>query len=268
MRSAAASTPGRKSALGSSLLPVACLVAGLCASAALADILAELPAEPAALDALLEGLAPERREAALSDLIERLRGVEDEAGFNRAAAGWIEDLKQPVPPQATLLEVMTQSRIVEVGNPEDPVVYMLTDPLCMPCGRALEDAIRQVEAGAISLRIVLAPLTSADSHGVIAGILAQQDPLEALLAIGDAETAIPFSPYAYLDGASQEALAFNRAIATSGAIEQIPLFARATGRDESYALSLASLAGASGGEGTEGTDAADGAEAVAGPMAE
>lgn len=193
---------------------------------------------PAAVDSVLQSLDPEQRDAALSDLIERMRGVQDEAGFNKAAAAWIDGLGVSGEAQSTLLQVMVDARIVEAGAPEHRAVYMLTDPLCLPCGTALQEAMALVEAGEISLRIVLAPMVSDDSHGVIAGILAQEDPLKALLEIGNTEAPVPFAPYAYLDADSQEALAFNRAIATSGAIEEIPLFAWETDGAEVYSVGL------------------------------
>lgn len=201
----------------------------------------ELPLHPP-VEGLLDGMEPEQREAALADLIERMRNAKDEASFNKAASEWIEGLAGSPEEETSLLQAMQQARAIDLGEPGAQLVYMLTDPLCLPCGVALKQAAELAEQGEISLKLVLAPLVSEDSHGVIAGILAQEDPLKAILALGDEDAAIPFAPYAYLDAESQEALAFNRAIAASGAIEQIPLFAWEAGGAENYAVSLEGFA--------------------------
>lgn len=204
----------------------------------------ELPLHPP-VEGLLDGMEPEQREAALADLIERMRDAKDEASFNKAASEWIEGLAGSPEEETSLLQAMQQAQAIDLGDPGAQLVYMLTDPLCLPCGVALKQAAELAERGEISLKLVLAPMVSEDSHGVIAGILAQEDPLKAILALGDEDAAIPFAPYAYLDAESQEALAFNRAIATSGAIERIPLFAWEAGGAESYAVSLEGFTGGS-----------------------
>lgn len=63
-----------------------------------------------------------------------------------------------------------------LGRHEAPVVYAIIDPSCPYCARAMSNLRDVVVAGDLQLRILLAPLVSERAFGLIAGIMAAENP--------------------------------------------------------------------------------------------
>lgn len=74
----------------------------------------------------------------------------------------------------------TGSRWFGVGPANAPAVYMVVDPTCPFCSRALVDLEPAVRAGEVQLRIVPAPLLSESATEVVAGVLLSENPAVAL----------------------------------------------------------------------------------------
>lgn len=68
-----------------------------------------------------------------------------------------------------------------VGAQGAPTVYALVDPACPACAEAINTLLPELQSGALQLRIIMAPLISRDSPGLIGGILSAEDPANMFL---------------------------------------------------------------------------------------
>ena len=90
--------------------------------------------------------------------------------------------------EQTLLEdVRRNATWFSVGANEAPTVYAFIDPTCGYSARAISALSKQVGAGGLQLRVILAPVLSQRSAGLIAGILTSEKPP---LAFFDHEVAL------------------------------------------------------------------------------
>jgi hypothetical protein len=79
--------------------------------------------------------------------------------------------------EQTLLEDVRYNALwFSVGYNEAPSVYAFIDPTCSYSARAISALSDQVGAGEIQLRVILAPVLSERSAGLIAGILTDDQP--------------------------------------------------------------------------------------------
>lgn len=189
----------------------------------------------------LDGLDIQDRDAALEDLARRLRDVTGEAEFDAAASAWIESLAEREHGAVSLAQALDSSAAIHAGDGTGLKVGVLTDPMCLPCSDAVAAAIDLAEQGLLDLRITLAPLTSDDAHGVVAGVLSAEDSLTALLSLGDPAMPVPFAPYAHLPAEMHDAAWFNRGIASSNVIREIPLFTYKVGDVDVYTTDLSDV---------------------------
>lgn len=122
------------------------------------------------------------------------------------------------------------SRWFSVGKVGAPVIYIVVDPTCPFCSRALTDMENAVKSGQAELRIVIAPLLSPKSSETIAGILLSDDPDAALFenararADGQGKTVTPRN-LTDLPQDVQADLMHNRQNVIDLGINQIPFFA-------------------------------------------
>lgn len=189
----------------------------------------------------LDGLDVQDRDAALEDLARRLRDVTGEAEFDAAASAWIESLAERENGAVSLAQALDSSAAIHVGNGTGLKVGVLTDPMCLPCSAAVAAAVDLADQGLLDLRITLAPLTSDDAHGVVAGVLSAEDSLTALLSLGDPAMPVPFAPYAHMPAEMRDAAWFNRGIASSSVIREIPLFTYKVGDVDVYTTDLSDV---------------------------
>lgn len=82
--------------------------------------------------------------------------------------------------QALLEDVRYNALWFSVGANEAPSVYAFIDPTCSYSARAVSALSEQVAAREVQLRVVLAPVLSERSAGLIAGILTDERPPLAL----------------------------------------------------------------------------------------
>jgi hypothetical protein len=82
-------------------------------------------------------------------------------------------------PESVLNDIRLNGFWFAVGSPGAPAVYMIADPACPYCARAIGNLKQDVEAGRVQLRILLAPFVSSRSPALIAGILFSGDPAGA-----------------------------------------------------------------------------------------
>lgn len=68
-----------------------------------------------------------------------------------------------------------------LGDPEALPVYMVYDPSCPFCARALQNLESRVASGEIQLRVILVPAVSDVSLGIAAAILSSDSPSETLM---------------------------------------------------------------------------------------
>jgi hypothetical protein len=63
-----------------------------------------------------------------------------------------------------------------IGQPDAPAIYMIADPACPYCARAIQSLQDAVTGGRLQLRILLAPLVSERSAGLVAAVLKDENP--------------------------------------------------------------------------------------------
>lgn len=69
-----------------------------------------------------------------------------------------------------------------IGDQEALPVYMIYDPSCPFCARALQNLEGRIASGDIHLRVILVPAISQDSLALVAAILDTENPAETLIA--------------------------------------------------------------------------------------
>lgn len=124
----------------------------------------------------------------------------------------------------------TGSRWFGVGPADAPVIYMVVDPTCPFCSRALTDLEPAVRAGEVQLRIVPAPLLSESAAEVVAGVLLSENPAVALFQNAAAKSGKGGSEvrrrnFSDLPADVQADVSRNRQNVISLGITQIPYFA-------------------------------------------
>lgn len=124
----------------------------------------------------------------------------------------------------------TGSRWFGVGPAGAPVIYMVVDPTCPFCSRALVDLEPAVRAGEVQLRIVPAPLLSESASEVVAGVLLSENPAVALFENAAAKTGtggkeVQRRNFSDLPQEVQADVARNRQNVIDLGITQIPYFA-------------------------------------------
>lgn len=79
-----------------------------------------------------------------------------------------------------LASAMADAFWISLGNPSAPPVYMVLDPSCPYCAKAVANLQSDVEAGDIELRVLMAPIVSERAIPLVAGVLQAEHPAEAL----------------------------------------------------------------------------------------
>lgn len=86
---------------------------------------------------------------------------------------------QETPEQRLFDTISNDGAWFSIGADNAPVVYMIADPACPYCARAIQTLQSQVSEGNMQIRILLAPFVSQRSAGMIAGILLSDNPASA-----------------------------------------------------------------------------------------
>lgn len=116
-----------------------------------------------------------------------------------------------------------------VGRDDALPIYMVYDPSCPFCARAVQNLEPRIVAGEIQLRIIMAPAVSQSSLGLASAILADADPVGALLenssriARGGQPSMDPVDP-ATLDQALLEGIAINIDMLERHNVPGVPFF--------------------------------------------
>lgn len=173
----------------------------------------------------LSALPEAERKIAIGQLIEVLRGVEDEAAFNTAIEEWLEGIDAAGPEEVSLLDAARGSFWMQVGNPDAPVAYVFTDPACEPC-RASTDLLREkVKAGELQLRVMMLSMVDENALNTIAGIIASEDPAGTFLAMSmETDDDFPSAKPHDLPDVIQAGLDRNYQLAEAAAIPQLPFY--------------------------------------------
>ena len=126
----------------------------------------------------------------------------------------------------SLLDGVRRSFTMQIGEPDAPLIYVITDPSCEPC-RVTNDLLRdKVEAGELQMRVVMVDVVDEDSLGTIAGIVTSDDPAQTYLAM-TAEEGVEM-PFARTSGIPEEVvqgLEANYAMAEAFKVPQLPMIA-------------------------------------------
>jgi len=82
-----------------------------------------------------------------------------------------------VPLEGRLLEDARKNALwFSVGSNSAPAVYAFIDPTCPYSARAVAAVSKQIGAGELQLRVILAPVVSERAAGLIAGVLTAEKP--------------------------------------------------------------------------------------------
>ncbi|MCW3782550.1 hypothetical protein [Defluviimonas salinarum] len=210
------------------------------------------------IEAMLARLDAATRQEATRKLVEAVRLVTDEAGFQAAISGWLEEVSSMLPDAAadpavnqgaaavsgdeasaesgaSLHEALQGASWLAIGAADAPVVYAITDPSCDACRAAIASLRPEIEAGRLQLRLVMIPAVDADSAGTIAGILLAVDPKAAVFDLSRVENPVfPLRRVSDLDEDQRQALDGNLALARRYQLPSVPFFAFRTSEGEKY----------------------------------
>lgn len=131
---------------------------------------------------------------------------------------------------AELLSAFHDGFWISIGHSSAPAVYMVLDPACPYCAKAVANLKGDVEEGRIELRVLMAPLISQSSIGLIAGIMQAENPAEALwnheldYARNGASSLAP-AAFGDLEKPVIDALLANRELVEQYQLPGVPLFA-------------------------------------------
>lgn len=131
---------------------------------------------------------------------------------------------------AELLAALEEGFWISIGHASAPAVYMVLDPACPYCAKAVANLKDDIEDGRIELRVLMAPLISQRSIDLIAGIMQADNPAEALwnheleYARNGASTLAP-GAFSELERPVIDALLANRALAEQYQLPGVPFFA-------------------------------------------
>lgn len=195
---------------------------------------------PGEISGILDGLSPDKRKIALENLVARMRGVDNQAEFDIEAREWADELTTGLDTAAdemTLLQAMSRSAFLQVGNESAPLFWVLVDPACKTCGNAVDAALAAAGTGKFTLRIVLAPFSGSTSSASISRILNSSDPVKALASAFETPS-LPEAVIPDLPGDLEIAFEMNRSIAASLPNAELPIFAWRTGAGAHYAATL------------------------------
>lgn len=112
---------------------------------------------------------------------------QDEASLNRIDPAMLQSLDVLSSPSeasqdVALLDDLANSTMwFGIGNPSARPVYMVYDPSCPFCARALQNLEGQIQRENIHLRIIMVPAVSDQSLGLTSAILQEDFPGEALI---------------------------------------------------------------------------------------
>lgn len=160
----------------------------------------------------LNALGAAERDALLADLVQSLNDAESPEDFQLRLLKWhdmvtgetnaegleigesqaekgaglsqpdVQGLGEDVAGGSDLLKDLEDGSMwFRLGDPEAMPVYMVYDPSCPFCARALQNLESRVASGDIQLRVILVPAVSEASLGIAAAILNSDSPSETLV---------------------------------------------------------------------------------------
>lgn len=170
--------------------------------------------------AALSDFSEEEQLLMMTTLTELLRDVKNEVEFQSVVKVWTEDVAgryeakkagslapaadttarvdvtptfapAPALQDAAPAELPVAERLLDdarnnafwfaIGNPDAPTVYAFIDPACPYCAQAVVALGESIETGQLQLRVILAPVMSETSPGLISGILLSANPPQAFM---------------------------------------------------------------------------------------
>lgn len=200
------------------------------------------PAEPVSPEPLASQAAVQNLPAVTSQdmgapQVPAAPSVADPVDPASAAPAAPQDEAAPAGPQDDSAMLFGQMRLdghwFSVGRVGAPTVYVIIDPTCPYCARAVNNLAPEIEAGQLDLRVLLAPVVSKAAPGKIAAILLSDDPAKAFLdheksygAFGSSSLAD--RDFAELSPELNEAIRINREIVIENGLPGVPFFAYVT----------------------------------------
>jgi len=115
-----------------------------------------------------------------------------------------------------------------IGNHEAPAVYAFIDPACPYCARAIVNIGDAISDGELQLRVVLAPVVSQNSPGLIASILTHEEPpiafMEHEYAWAEGRRFLQPAEWTDIPGQVRDGLLYNVELMKKYEIRGVPFF--------------------------------------------
>lgn len=127
-------------------------------------------------------------------------------------------------------DIKTKGFAFTYGSSDAPPVYLLADPLCPHCAKAIGALKPAVDAGKIQLHVLPVPVISKNSPGALATIMLKPDPAKAfwdheMNFLSTGRPSMDFTDFSKLSKAQDDALHGNYDIVAKYELPGVPFFA-------------------------------------------